>query len=730
MISLFPKASDIKNGKDIPFDIFLDNIKEGAWQDMVLPIRAIADKAKRDEAKKRVPYVTISGKFRERTDAGLITHSGFIGIDIDDVDPEEVKSIICPDHYIYAAFTSIGGRGVCAVFKINGDKHRDAFAAIGEYLMDKYQLVIDPTSVNPSRARFISYDPHIYVNVNADKFTAISKRKPDKKVPEVIYVQTDFDLIIQEIVSRRIDITGDYHTWLRIGFALADKFGEGGRNYFHQVSQIAADYNPRVTDKQFTNCLKARKSGITIASFYYLAKQAGITTVSPQTKLISQAAFYAKKGARTKESAVVYLKDAEGIPEDISQPIVEQVFASNITVKDEDTLIEQVRNWLKVEYEDCKINEVTKKVEINGKEMDDDLFDKVFIKCKIIFDKINAELFHRILRSSTRTYNPFFEFFDNHKYLQPKGVIKDFFSCIKSDTGFGDGEFFPEYVYYFGLRWLVGVIASIHGIHSVLMLVLTGSQGTKKSKFFRELLPDELRAYYTESKMDRGRDDDILMCKKLIIMDDEMGGKSKKDEKRMKGLLSKDFLTVRAPYGKFDVDMRRIAVFCGTTNEQDILNDPTGNRRIIPIHVLSIDFEKYSKIDKTALLMEAYWLWKSGFDWFLTQKDIEILKDNTGAFEEPSAEYDLLVQHFEVASEDQKKSEAVTFLTTTEIKSILEMRTHQKLSITKLGIELRKMRVPKVSKKIGYQVVKGYFLIERWKKGTDQSTLYGRQVDT
>jgi hypothetical protein len=62
MISLYSKASDTKNGKDIPLDIFLDHIREGKWQDMVLPISAMADKDDRDAAKKRVPYVTISGK--------------------------------------------------------------------------------------------------------------------------------------------------------------------------------------------------------------------------------------------------------------------------------------------------------------------------------------------------------------------------------------------------------------------------------------------------------------------------------------------------------------------------------------------------------------------------------------------------------------------------------------------------------------------------------------------
>ena len=62
------------------------------------------------------------------------------------------------------------------------------------------------------------------------------------------------------------------------------------------------------------------------------------------------------------------------------------------------------------------------------------------------------------------------------------------------------------------------------------MLVLAGeTQGTGKTHFFRYLLPNKLQNLYAESKMDNGKDDEILMTKKWIIVDDEMGGKSKEN---------------------------------------------------------------------------------------------------------------------------------------------------------------------------------------------------------
>jgi len=64
-------------------------------------------------------------------------------------------------------------------------------------------------------------------------------------------------------------------------------------------------------------------------------------------------------------------------------------------------------------------------------------------------------------------------------------------------------------------KWLVSVVASAYGNYSPLVLVLSGErQGTGKTHFFRYLLPKKLRYLFGESKMDNGKDDEILMTKK------------------------------------------------------------------------------------------------------------------------------------------------------------------------------------------------------------------------
>lgn len=711
-ISIYTHTAQTTGGKEIPFDVFLQYIQDGKWQDYVLPIRAMAKKEDRTAAKKKVPYVTVSGLFTERKTNGLAKHSGLIAIDIDNVDPEETKSLVCVDRHVYAAFTSISGRGLCVIFKINPEKHSEAFEGIQEYLYVTYGVVIDPSARDVSRPRYVSYDPHIFINQHCDKFTLYHKKKKAlTKIPEVVFVQSDFDEIVRTICDRKIDITGGYHEWLGIAYAIADHFGEGGRQYFHLVSQFSHLYEYNKADKQFSACLKVSGSGkrATIGTFYYHAKQAGIQIVSEKTRTIVQTAALAKKGRRTKEDTAKLLSEVEGITG--ADDIIDQVFQNNIKPPTDDSPIEALELWLRQNY-NLRRNIITRYIESDGRPLMAKDLNSIYIAGKKVFEKLTYELMERVINSDfTPDYNPIVDFFEKHQDRRPIGAIEALFRTIDTDTGVQSTEFFPDYTMYFGKKWLVGMVASVYGTHSPLMLVLSGStQNTGKTEWWRRLLPKDLRSYYAESKLDAGKDDDILMTQKLLIMDDEMDGKSKTDQKRLKALLSKQTFSLREPYGRNNVDLQRLAVLGGTSNDNEILNDPTGNRRIIPVNVLSIDHEAYNKIDKIDVLMEAYHLYHSGFPFHLNKNDVRMLNANTGYFEQTSAEYDLITRNFEIPK-DGRSLETV-FMTATEIKSHLELRSGQKLNPTRLGMELKKAGFERIAKKLHNIQVKGYNLIK------------------
>jgi hypothetical protein len=97
---------------------------------------------------------------------------------------------------------------------------------------------------------------------------------------EVETDSSEIEFIIQQIEEKKIDIASAYADWRNIGFAFADAFGEQGRSFFHRVSSFYPAYTKMECDQQFDNCLKAKGSGVTIKTFFYLAKNAGIT-ISP-----------------------------------------------------------------------------------------------------------------------------------------------------------------------------------------------------------------------------------------------------------------------------------------------------------------------------------------------------------------------------------------------------------------------------------------------------------------
>ena len=95
---------------------------------------------------------------------------------------------------------------------------------------------------------------------------------------------SDIETITQRIESSGADIAPNYADWRDLGFALADELGESGRSYYHRLSRFYQDYNSMEADKQFDACLKAHGHGVSIKTFYHLAKSAGVNVGIPKVK--------------------------------------------------------------------------------------------------------------------------------------------------------------------------------------------------------------------------------------------------------------------------------------------------------------------------------------------------------------------------------------------------------------------------------------------------------------
>jgi predicted P-loop ATPase len=401
--------------------------------------------------------------------------------------------------------------------------------------------------------------------------------------------------------------------------------------------------------------------------------------------------------------------------------VIDQVMelpAAALTLDKGDDLIANIKEFLR-SY-DLKLNLVTRHIETNGEDVTDKDYNSMYIKALEVLTppsskgpKVSKDLLISIIESDyTEEYHPFQDWFKAHSNLKPTGVIDELLNCVQVQDFITDGARISgnEYLQKYGRKWLLSCVASWHGTYSVMMMVLIGKQNLGKTKFFRGLLPKDLQRYYAESSLDAGKDSEILMCKKAIICDDEFEGMNKNDYKRLKALISKQTFTVRRPYGRVAEDLPRYAVLCGTGNEEEIINDPTGNRRIIPVPVKDIDWKKYEMIDKDALWMELYNEWKTvGDGWMMSRTDVQILNKLTVANEQTSIEEELIQQFFALPSEGG----FTEYMSNTEIRNYIEMHTAKmKISSTKLGLYLKKLGfVKKMVKqngmmKRGYEVVK------------------------
>jgi predicted P-loop ATPase len=334
--------------------------------------------------------------------------------------------------------------------------------------------------------------------------------------------------------------------------------------------------------------------------------------------------------------------------------------------------------------EGLRKNLITRNIERNGVPINDADLNSMYLDVKVAFDTATKDLVTSIIFSNRiDAYNPLHDFFNEGVDDSAQGADSKYhpnldllIQSLDTDT---------ENVDVWVTKWLVSCVASAYGYHSPLVLVLCGElQGTGKSHWIRNLLPKKLRNLAADSKMDAGKDDEILMTKKWIILDDEYGGKSKREEKKLKELTSKEWITVREPYGRVSVDLKRLAVFCGTSNDTQILNDPTGNRRVLPIHILGINQEKYNRCDKNQLWHELYRMYKAGYVHTILKDEIALLNTNTESFKQPTPEEELVYEN--LAPGDANFGE---WLTVTSIIQYLILGTKiNTLSSTKIGIIL------------------------------------------
>ena len=141
-------------------------------------------------------------------------------------------------------------------------------------------------------------------------------------------------------------------------------------------------------------------------------------------------------------------------------------------------------------------------------------------------------------------------------------------------------------------RWMLGLSAqwmqfrsdtnSTNRANSVAPLLVSSRQGLGKSTFCRLLMPDVLKAYYTESyDLGSPASAEAKLAACGLINLDEFDKLSASKMPLLKNLMQASSLNIRKAYKRSASALPRIASFIGTSNREDLLVDRTGSRRFL-----------------------------------------------------------------------------------------------------------------------------------------------------
>jgi predicted P-loop ATPase len=340
-------------------------------------------------------------------------------------------------------------------------------------------------------------------------------------------------------------------------------------------------------------------------------------------------------------------------------------------------------------------NAITLSLEKNGEVLTEHDINTIFIELKIINPQskgLTKQNFDICLNSSfIPIINPLAEFFNSvKKDITPSGYIDQIIDSLVIEPNAELEKLIgtKEVVKRLFTKWITGCVASIYGKnYNCLMFVLIGPKGCGKTEFFRRLLPDKISDYFAQSKFDQGKDSEALMCERLLILNDELDGLHAKEAKTFRNFISANYYTYRPPYGKQNMTRKRLASVCGASNERSIITDAENNRRIIPVEIRGVNHTKYNAVCKRSLFIEAYNLYaKEKFDWNLNAEEMRYLDLLSEKYESPQLEYEL-IQKFFLTKNDAASIE----LTASEIKAEIEERTKQRLSLHKIGSNLKRL---------------------------------------
>ncbi len=704
-ISYFEKITKTTGGHKIPFSEFMDDVLSGRWKDQIQAIRNEGDEGKQKTLKSGLPYVTVSGTFKTRSEKGIDVYSTLIAIDIDNLvglkgdldkhgnvravdEVDEVQKALASDEHTYAVFKSARGRGLCVV--VVGSKkeyHLGHYRWAESYYKKGFGLTIDKACKDLSRPRYGSWDPNAHMNFEPtlagyeseatpravptpvpapERATPVGNESKTAtavatgQAPTPIGKPPDWGRIANELATKGGDRWKAYNDWQALAFSLAT-LGEEGRGCFHTLSQAGEKYDHKETDAKFTNALKTANGDVTIGTFIDLAQKAGVELYNKDEK---RAYAIAKSEQEGKASGTPNKSKSKGKEKEKAlHPFAILNFILSNFKYTYNSLINDF------EFEGKRVNEKVKKRIL--RKVRAGLCPKVTLRQleEAIFEEEGQDAEEgkegEMPYNPTPIEDPVAEYV---KTLQdtPRdtGIINRFVDLFP----FKDTRAKP-----FLKKWLLSMYGTYTKGKTPGMLVLVGPSGIGKSHVIEDLMPPELEEYCQNEGLRNRNDAKRMLCQNVLVGADEIQDWTPPQLKAIRDTILQKKCSWREMYEKKVTTTPRRALLAGTASDTSFLQE--GDRGFICIELESTKGfrEAFDAIDKTTLFYEAWTQGQEVTTCQMNEEELgllhEINDESQGYIDD---EGDLTLKHVKpydgtIANSTGDK----TFITATEIKMVL-----------------------------------------------------------
>ena len=293
-------------------------------------------------------------------------------------------------------------------------------------------------------------------------------------------------------------------------------------------------------------------------------------------------------------------------------------------------------------------------------------------------------------------YNPIDDFLDNLPEWDGQDRMAEVARMVPCHNPHWE-RLFKQWFLSMVAHWMINDVEHANSTAPILI----GAQGFRKSTFCRNLLPPELQMYFTDRIDFRTEiEAERTLSRFLLVNIDEFDQLSEKQFAFVKHLFQKPATNIRRMYSETIGTQRRYASFIGTSNHQEILKDPTGNRRYLCVEVTDyIHTEK--PINYAQLYAQAKHLVSKGERYWLNDEDEALIKMANTDFEVETPLEQLFLTAFSKPEEGEQGGwlSPVFIMETLQKSPVFNRQRDNNLNL--LGRLLTKLRVSKKRTKTG-----------------------------